>query len=192
MDGVFDVFDVFGREPAPFGPPGERGVPRTGGCGGLPISGTLATTSAHRSCTPAAGDDAAPSPSESPSRPSCRSRPVLITRRRRRTTRRTPSGCRVSRSDGPDSPANSAAVEATTTRPTGFPSAMTGPGTVRESASRSHARAAEPCRWPCGQGHDEDLYVVTSSAAITIGPTAGDGTVGWYAAAYGDLAGRSS
>jgi hypothetical protein len=41
-------------------------------------------------------------------------------------------------------------------------------------------------------GHDEDLYVVTSSAAITIGPTAGDGTVGWYAAAYGDLAGRSS
>ncbi|UWD82127.1 hypothetical protein NY057_15130 [Curtobacterium flaccumfaciens] len=40
-------------------------------------------------------------------------------------------------------------------------------------------------------GHDEDLYVVTSSAAITIGPTAGDGTVGWYAAAYGDLAART-
>jgi len=39
--------------------------------------------------------------------------------------------------------------------------------------------------------HDEDLYVVTSSAAITIGPTAGDGTVGWYAAAYGDLAART-
>lgn len=40
-------------------------------------------------------------------------------------------------------------------------------------------------------GHDEDLYVVTSSAAITIGPTAGDGTVGWYAAAYSDLAARA-
>ncbi|MBO9041391.1 hypothetical protein [Curtobacterium flaccumfaciens] len=40
-------------------------------------------------------------------------------------------------------------------------------------------------------GHDEDLYVVTSSAAITIGPTAGDGTVGWYAAAYSDLAART-
>ncbi|MDF2492170.1 MAG: hypothetical protein K0Q58_748 [Microbacterium sp.] len=35
------------------------------------------------------------------------------------------------------------------------------------------------------------LYVVTSSAAITIGPTAGDGTVGWYAAAYSDLAART-
>lgn len=41
-------------------------------------------------------------------------------------------------------------------------------------------------------GHDEDLYVVTSSRWITIGPTAGDGTVGWYAAAYSDLAARSS
>lgn len=41
-------------------------------------------------------------------------------------------------------------------------------------------------------GHDEDLYVVTSSGWITIGPTAGDGTVGWYAAAYSDLAARSS
>ena len=41
-------------------------------------------------------------------------------------------------------------------------------------------------------GHDEDLYVVTSSGWITIGPTAGDGTVGWYAAAYSDLVARSN
>jgi hypothetical protein len=33
-------------------------------------------------------------------------------------------------------------------------------------------------------GHDEDLYVTTSSSAITIGPTAGDSRVGWYAATY--------
>ena len=41
-------------------------------------------------------------------------------------------------------------------------------------------------------GHDEDLYVVTSSGWITIGPTAGDSSVGWYAAAYsGGAAGTS-
>lgn len=36
-------------------------------------------------------------------------------------------------------------------------------------------------------GHDEDLYVATSGSWITIGPTAGDSSVGWYAAAYTDL-----
>jgi hypothetical protein len=39
-------------------------------------------------------------------------------------------------------------------------------------------------------GHDEDLYVATSSSWITIGPTAGDSTVGWYAAAYTAVAAK--
>jgi hypothetical protein len=39
-------------------------------------------------------------------------------------------------------------------------------------------------------GHDEDLYVATSSSWITIGPTAGDSSVGWYAAAYTELAAK--
>ncbi|WP_156364591.1 hypothetical protein [Curtobacterium sp. Leaf261] len=33
-------------------------------------------------------------------------------------------------------------------------------------------------------GHDEDLYVTTSSDSITIGPTSGDSSVVWFAAAY--------
>lgn len=41
-------------------------------------------------------------------------------------------------------------------------------------------------------GHDEDLYVVTSSAWITIGPTSGDSSVSWYAAAYAAPASGSS
>ncbi|TCU48435.1 hypothetical protein EDF33_102326 [Curtobacterium sp. PhB146] len=40
-------------------------------------------------------------------------------------------------------------------------------------------------------GHDEDLYVVTSADSITIGPTSGDSTVSWYAAAYADLAAQT-
>lgn len=40
-------------------------------------------------------------------------------------------------------------------------------------------------------GHDEDLYVVTSADSITIGPTAGDSTVSWYAAAYADRAAQT-
>ena len=41
-------------------------------------------------------------------------------------------------------------------------------------------------------GHDEDLYVATSSAWITIGPTSGDSSVSWYAAAYADPLSGSS
>ncbi|MFS2028652.1 MULTISPECIES: hypothetical protein [unclassified Curtobacterium] len=37
-------------------------------------------------------------------------------------------------------------------------------------------------------GHDEDLYLRTRSEYVTIGPTSGDSTVGWYAATYSDLA----
>jgi hypothetical protein len=40
-------------------------------------------------------------------------------------------------------------------------------------------------------GHDEDLYVVTSSSWITIGPTSGDSSVTWYAAAYSDLVAKA-
>lgn len=40
-------------------------------------------------------------------------------------------------------------------------------------------------------GHDEDLYVVTSADSITIGPTSGDSSVSWYAAAYADLAAQT-
>jgi hypothetical protein len=40
-------------------------------------------------------------------------------------------------------------------------------------------------------GHDEDLYVVTSADSITIGPTSGDSTVSWYAAAYADRAAQT-
>lgn len=40
-------------------------------------------------------------------------------------------------------------------------------------------------------GHDEDLYVVTSRAWITIGATSGDSSVTWYAAAYADPASGS-
>ncbi|WP_416393025.1 MULTISPECIES: hypothetical protein [unclassified Curtobacterium] len=37
-------------------------------------------------------------------------------------------------------------------------------------------------------GHDEDLYLRTRSEYVTIGPTSGDSTVGWYAATHSDLA----
>lgn len=41
-------------------------------------------------------------------------------------------------------------------------------------------------------GHDEDLYVETSSGWITIGATSGDSSVVWYAAAYSGGAAKTS
>lgn len=75
--------------------------------------------------------------------------------------------------------------------------ACQGDGTLQMAvwAGRIGATGAEPGKRLTSRsvqcGHDEDLYVASSSAAITIGPTAGDGTVGWYAAAYSDIAERS-
>lgn len=60
-------------------------------------------------------------------------------------------------------------------------------GRIADGADTGRELAARSVR--CG--HDEDLYVVTSADSITIGPTAGDSAVSWYAAAYADLAAQT-
>lgn len=71
--------------------------------------------------------------------------------------------------------------------------ACQGHGTIRMAVWGGRiADGADTGREPAARsvqcGHDEDLYVETSADSITIGPTSGDSTVSWYAAAYADRA----